>query len=60
MKNCSSITKNSNVYDEKYMKIKFDSDDLPVNVNIKVDVYNVTIVVRIIFMKITNIIHHFS
>ena len=41
------------------MKIKFNSDDeLPLNKTIKI--YNVTIVVRAIFMKIANIIHKFS
>ena len=53
-----SITKNSDGYDEKYMKIKFDSnDDLPLNKTI--EIYYVKIVVRAIFMKITNIIHKF-
>ena len=38
-----SITKNSDDYDEKYMKIKFDSDDdLPLNKTI--EIYTVTIV----------------
>ena len=42
------------------MKIKFNSDDeLPLNKTIKI-IYNVTIVVRAIFMKIANIIHKFS
>ena len=41
----SSVTKNSDDYDKKYTKIKFDSDDdLPVNKMI--ETYNVTIVVR--------------
>ena len=45
-----SITKNSDDYDEKYMKIKFDSDDnLPLNKTI--EIYNVTIVVRAIFYE---------
>ena len=40
------------------MKIKFDSDDeLPVNKTI--EIHNVAIVVRALFMKITNIIHKF-
>ena len=42
------ITKNSDDYDEKYMKIKFDSnDDLFLNKTIKS--HNVTIIVRIVF-----------
>ena len=45
-----SITKNSDDYDEKYMKIKFNLDDeLPLNKTI--EIYNVTIVVRTIFYK---------
>ena len=40
-----SITKNSNDYDEKYMKSKFDSDDeLPLNKTI--DIPSMIIVVR--------------
>ena len=43
-----SITKNLDDYDEKYMKIKFDSDnDLPLNKTI--EIYKVTIVFRIVF-----------
>ena len=43
-----SITKNSDDYDEKYMKIKFDlDDDLPLNKTI--GIYDVTTVVRAIF-----------
>ena len=45
-----SITKNLDDYDEKYMKIKFDSDDdLPLNKTI--EIHNVTIVVRVVFHK---------
>ena len=45
-----SITKNSDGYDEKYMKIKFDSnDDLALNKTI--EIYNVKIVVRAIFYE---------
>ena len=45
-----SITKNSDGYDEKYMKIKFDSnDDLPLNKTI--EIYYVKIVVRAIFYE---------
>ena len=44
----SSITKNSNDYDEKYMKIKFDSDDkLPLNKTI--EIHSMILVVRAVF-----------
>ena len=56
-----SITKNLNDYDEKYMKIKFDSDDnLPLNKTIEISI--VTIVIRAVFHdnnKYYNIIHKF-
>ena len=43
-----SITKNSDDYDEKYLKINFDSDDiLPLNKTIEIPI--VTIVVRAVF-----------
>ena len=43
----SSVTKNSDDYEEKYMKIKFDSDDnLPLNKMIEIHI--ATIVVRTI------------
>ena len=55
----SSITKNSDGYDEKYMKIKSNSDDeLPLNKTI--EIHTITLVVRAIFLKIANIIHKFS
>ena len=45
-----SLTKNSNDYDEKYMKIKFDSDDeLPLNK--MVEIPTTTVVVRAIFLE---------
>ena len=45
-----SITKNSDDYDEKYMKIKFNSDDeLPLNKTIEIP--TITIVVRAIFLE---------
>ena len=45
-----SITKNSDDYDEKYMKIKFNSDDgLPLNKTIEIP--SITIVVRAIFYE---------
>ena len=56
-----SITKNSDDYDydEKYIKIKFESDDeLPLNKTIESP--TITIVVRATFLKITNIIRKFS
>ena len=53
-----SITKKSDDYDEKYMKIKFNSDDkLPLNKTTKFR--SMIIVVSAVFMKITNIIHKF-
>ena len=42
-----SITKNSDNYDEKYLKIKFNSDD-KLLLNNTVEIYNVTIVIRVI------------
>ena len=40
------------------MKLKFNSDEiLPLNETIEIPI--VTIVVRIVFMKMTNIIHNF-
>ena len=54
-----SVTKNADDYDEKHMKIKFNSDDeLPLNKTIEIP--GMTIVVRAFFMKIKNIIHRFS
>ena len=50
-----SMTKSSDDYNEKYMKIKLNMDDeLPLNKMIEIP--NMIIVVRAIFMKITNII----
>ena len=53
-----SITKKSDHYDQKYMKIKFDSDnDLPL---IKmIEIHNVTIVVRDIFYENNKYCPHF-
>ena len=43
-----SITTNSNGYDQKYMNIKFNSDDeLPLNKNL--EIFTIAIVVRAIF-----------
>ena len=51
-----SLTKKFDDYDEKYMKIKFDSDgNLPLNKTIEVPI--VTMGIKAVFMKITNIIH---
>ena len=45
-----SINKNSDVFDEKHMKIKFDwDDDLPLNKTIEIRI--ATIVVRAIFYE---------
>ena len=45
-----SITKNSDQYDEKYMKIKFNVDDkLPLNKSIEIP--SMVIVVRTVFHK---------
>ena len=53
------ITRNSNDYDEKYMKIKFNSDDeLPLNKTIEIP--SMIMVLELFFMKIANIIHKFS
>ena len=53
------VTKNSDDYDQKYIKIKIDSDDiLTSNKTIEIPVM-VIVVLRPIFMKITNIIHKF-
>ena len=54
-----SITKNSDDYDEKCRKIKFNADNaLPLNKRIEIS--TMTIVVRDAFMKIIYIIHNFS
>ena len=50
-----SITKNSDDYNKRNMKIKFNSDDkLPLNKRIEIP--SMIIVVVLIFIKITNII----
>ena len=48
-----SITKNVSDYDEKYMKIKFDSDDnLPLNEKIEIPIVPIVkIVIRAVFHK---------
>ena len=55
----SSITENSDNYEEKYMKIKFNSDDdFPLSKII--EIRSMIIVVRAVFVKITNITQKFS
>ena len=45
-----SISKNSDDYDEKYIKIKFNSDDeLPLNKTIEIPI--MTVVVRAVFYE---------
>ena len=46
----TSITKNSDDYDEKYMKIKFNTDD-EVPLNKTIEIPSVIIVVRAIFLE---------
>ena len=57
-----SITKNSDDYDGKYMKIKFNSDDeLPLNKTVEIPTITIVraIFVRATFLEITNVIHNF-
>ena len=44
------MTKNSDDYDEKYMKIKFNTDD-ELSLNKMVEIPTMTIVVRAIFIE---------
>ena len=54
-----STTTNSENYDEKYMKIKFNSnDDLPLKKTL--ELYSMVIVVRSVFHEETNITSKFS
>ena len=55
-----SITENADDYDEKYMKIKFSSNDKLLNktLNKTIEIPSMIIVVRAVFMKITNIIRN--
>ena len=53
-----SITKYSADYDEKFMKIKFTSDD-EFSLNKTIEIPSMAIVVTAICLKITNIIHKF-
>ena len=43
-----SVTKNSDNYDEKYMKVKYNSDD-KLNLNKTIEIPSMTIVVRAVF-----------
>ena len=43
-----SLNKNSDVYDEKYVKIKFSSDD-ELSLNKMIDIPSIIIIVRAIF-----------
>ena len=54
-----SITKKSDDYDEKYIKIKFNSDQELV-LNKTIEIPSMTILVSSVFMKLTNIICKFS
>ena len=53
------ITRNSDDYDEKYMKIKFNSDD-ELTLNKTIEIPSMIIVLELFLMKIANIIHKFS
>ena len=54
----SSITKNENDYDEKYIKIKFNSDEeLPLNKTVEFS--SMINAVRTVFMKMTDTIRKF-
>ena len=54
-----SITKNPDDLVEKYMKIKFNSDD-ELHLNKTIEILSMIIVVRAVFYEKTNIIHKFS
>ena len=53
------MIKNSEDYDEKHMKIKFNADD-ELFLNKTIEGPTMTIIVRAIFIKVTNIIYKFS
>ena len=56
-----SITKNSDDYDEKYMKIKFNSDDeLTLNKTIEIPSFIIFVRAVMFFMKIKDNIRKFS
>ena len=53
-----SITNNSDNYNEKYMKMKFNSnDDSPLKKTL--EHHNMILIVRSVFMKAANITHKF-
>ena len=54
-----SVTKNPDDLVEKYMKIKFNSDD-ELHLNKTIEILSMIIVVRAVFYEKTNIIHKFS
>ena len=54
-----SITKKSDDYDEKYLTIKFKSDQELV-LNNTIEIPSMIILVRSVFVKLTNIICKFS
>ena len=54
-----SITKSSDDYDKKGMKIKFNSDD-DLSLNKTLEIRRMIKLSGLFFMKITNIIHKFS
>ena len=54
-----SITEKSDDYDEKYIKIKFNSDQELV-LNKTIEIPSMIILVRSVFLKLTNIICNFS
>ena len=54
----SSLTKNSNYFDECYMKIKLNSDD-ELTLNKSIGIPSIIIVIRAVF-HMANIIHKFS
>ena len=54
-----SITKIWDDYDEKYMKIKFNSDE-KLLLNKTIEIPNMTIIVRATFLEMINVIHEFS
>ena len=53
------IIKSSDDYDEKHMKIKFNSDD-ELRLNKTIEIPDIIIVGSYFFLKIINIIHKFS
>ena len=53
-----SITKIWDDYDEKYMKIKFNSDE-KLLLNKTIDIPNMTIIVRATFLEMINVIRKF-